>query len=156
MHMFILDQYAHQPLLKRILWNSLTGFGWAFWIYLWLPLLIAINLLIGPHPEQATSAASQSILALLATLTGHASVLGIMIAAFVAWSLLQWLSKSYRHEALQKRLVNVLCQASLTAHAVQNLPLCQKEQCMVVSHNDASGFIQYVEIIKPNPSLTLL
>jgi poly-beta-1,6-N-acetyl-D-glucosamine biosynthesis protein PgaD len=146
MRTLILDRYNQQSLLKRFLWNTLTGLGWGFWIYLWLPLFAAITLLLSPHPEQATSAASNSILALLATLTAHASTVVIMIAAFFAWSLLQWVGKHYRREALQKQHENA---PSSATHTVQNVRRWRQVQCMVVSHDDANGFIQGIELLKP-------
>ncbi len=146
MRTLILDRYNQQSLLKRFLWNTLTGLGWGFWIYLWLPLFAAITLLLGSHPEQATSAASNSILALLATLTAHASTVVIMIAAFFAWSLLQWVGKRYRREALQKQQENAPNSAT---HTVQNVRRWRQVQCMVISHDDANGFIQHIEMLKP-------
>jgi poly-beta-1,6-N-acetyl-D-glucosamine biosynthesis protein PgaD len=147
MRTLILNQYAQQSLIKRLVGNMLTGLGWSFWIYLWLPLFDAITLLLGSHPEQAASAASNSILALLATLTSHASTVAIMIAVFLAWSLLQWAGKHYRHTALREQQVNA-SSLSPVVHADQDLRRWRHVQCMVVNHDDASGFIQQVEILK--------
>jgi poly-beta-1,6-N-acetyl-D-glucosamine biosynthesis protein PgaD len=144
MHTFILDKYNHQPLLKQFLGNTLTGIGWVFWIYLWLPLLAAIAILLGVHPkQQAASAPSESILALVATLVNHASVIVIMIGAFFAWSVLQWTSKHFRYNALNKQ--QRPSKQTLSHPAVDKLHY-QCAQSMRVNH-DANGLINRVEII---------
>jgi poly-beta-1,6-N-acetyl-D-glucosamine biosynthesis protein PgaD len=149
MRKLILDQYSHQSLLKRFLGNTLTGLGWGFWIFLWLPLFDTITILLSSPSEQPASAASNSIMVLLATLTTHASVLVILIAAFFAWSMLQWLGKLYRHDALHKQQVNGPHVASPSVHTSQDVQSWQQAQSMVVSHDDASGYIHQVEILKP-------
>jgi poly-beta-1,6-N-acetyl-D-glucosamine biosynthesis protein PgaD len=151
MRKLILDQYTHQALFKQFFGNTLTGLGWAFWIYLWLPLFAAIKLLLGQQPEQVTSAASHSLLALLATLANHASTVVIMILVFVGWALLQWAGKRYRREALQKRQTHVPT-SSLALPAIRvvnDMQRWQQAQTVIVSHDDASGFIKRVEILKP-------
>jgi poly-beta-1,6-N-acetyl-D-glucosamine biosynthesis protein PgaD len=149
MRTLILDQFDHQPLLKRCLWNTFTGLAWGFWVYLWVPLFFAITSLLGLHPEQTTTAASSSILALLVTLGTHATMVGIMVVAFFAWSLLQWLGKRYRHQALRKQQAGALCPPSSPAKVAQNLRGWQQAQCLVVSHDSAGGIIQQVKILKP-------
>jgi poly-beta-1,6-N-acetyl-D-glucosamine biosynthesis protein PgaD len=153
MKTLILNQYAQQSLGKRLIGNTLTGLGWGFWIYLWIPLFTGITLLLGSHPEQATSAASNSILALLMTLATHVSAVAIMIAVFLAWSLLQWAGKSFRREALRKQQVNASCPVSLAVNKVQAERHWRHAQSMVVSHDDVSGCIQQVEIIKSKSKL---
>jgi poly-beta-1,6-N-acetyl-D-glucosamine biosynthesis protein PgaD len=148
MKTLILNQYAKQSLIKRLIGNTLTGLGWGFWIYLWIPLFTGITLLLGSHPEQATSAASNSILALLATLTTHASAVAILIAVFLAWSSLQWLGKGYRLEALRKQQVNAPYPVSPTVHIARDVWCWRHTQTMIVSHDDASGCIQQVETLK--------
>ncbi|MSS76011.1 MAG: hypothetical protein EXR90_03790 [Methyloglobulus sp.] len=86
---------------------------------------------------------------LLATLTAHASTVVMMIVVFFAWSLLQWIGKHYRLEALQKQQGKALRTASSATHAVQNVRRWRQVQCMVVSHDDANGFIQGIELLKP-------
>jgi poly-beta-1,6-N-acetyl-D-glucosamine biosynthesis protein PgaD len=148
MKTLILNQYAKQSLIKRLIGNTLTGLGWGFWIYLWVPLFTAITLLSGAHPEQVTSEASRSILRLLATLINHGSMVIVMMGIFLTWSLLQVLGKRYRWNALQKGQVKWVRPALPSAHTAQNMHRWQQTQCMVVSHNDASGNIQQVEILK--------
>ncbi len=149
MRKLILDQYSHQSLFKRFLGNTLTVLGWAFWIYLWLPLFAAIKLLLGAHSEQVTSEASHSILALVTTLASHAGMVVIMILIFIGWSLLQWIGKRYRREAIQKWPSKVLRSLILPATKPSQDMLCwQHVQSMVVRHDDTSGLIQRVEILK--------
>lgn len=149
MRTLILDQYNHQSCLIRLLGNTLTGLGWAFWVYLWLPLIAAITLLLGSHPEQATSAASQSLLALATTLGGHAGMVFIMIAVFFAWSLLQWLGKPYRKLALQKHQLKMKKSLS-TAHTALDVRRWQHAQNMVVSHDEGNGLIKQVKVLNAN------
>jgi poly-beta-1,6-N-acetyl-D-glucosamine biosynthesis protein PgaD len=148
MRTLILDKYTHQSLLKQIIGNALTGLGWAFWVYLWLPLIAAITLLLGSHPEEATSVASYSILALLTTMVNHATVVLIMIGAFFAWSLLQWLGQNNRFEALQKHQANMLKRPTPMTYAALDFHRYQSAQSMVVSHDDTNGSINGVAIIK--------
>jgi poly-beta-1,6-N-acetyl-D-glucosamine biosynthesis protein PgaD len=148
MRTLILDQYAHQSLIKRLFWNTVTGLGWVFWIYLWMPLVEAISLLIGSHPEQATSVASGSILALLASLTAHATVVVITITAFFAWSLLQWKGKRYRSEALEKQRANSPLPVLPLPHSMQHINYWRSVQSMVVSHHETSGLVQKVDILR--------
>ncbi|HJW87511.1 MAG TPA: poly-beta-1,6-N-acetyl-D-glucosamine biosynthesis protein PgaD, partial [Candidatus Brocadiaceae bacterium] len=103
MHAFIIDHFACQRAHKRLLWNTITGLGWAFWIYLWLPLLRAIGMLLAPHHEQATTEAFRSIQELFTTLTTHLSMTVLMIAAFLAWASLQWLVTARRRRTVQKQ-----------------------------------------------------
>ena len=147
MRTLILDQYAHQSLFKRLLGNALTGLAWAFWVYLWLPLFVAITLLLGVYPEEATSTASRSIMELIATLGSHAAMVFVMIAVFFAWSLLQWLGKHHRHRALRKRQTKPSLPVSPAAYNQQDVKNWRQAQHMVVTHDDASGYIYQVEIL---------
>ncbi|MEQ1544190.1 poly-beta-1,6-N-acetyl-D-glucosamine biosynthesis protein PgaD [Methyloglobulus sp.] len=155
MKTLILNQYAKQSFIKRLIGNTLTGLGWGFWIYLWVPLFTAIMLLSGTHPEQATSEASRSILRLLSTLISHGSMVIVMIGVFLTWSLLQVLGKRYRWNALQKGQVKWVRPASPSAHTGQSMQRWQQTQCMVVSHDDASGSIQQVETLKPKSKVAI-
>jgi poly-beta-1,6-N-acetyl-D-glucosamine biosynthesis protein PgaD len=148
MRTLILDQYTHQSIFKRMLGNTLTGFAWAFWIYLWLPLFAAITLLLETHPEEVTSAASRSILELIATLSSHVLIVFIMIAVFFAWSLLQWLGKHHRHQALQKQQVEHAIPVSPVAFIKQDEKVWRHAQRMVVSHDDNNGQIKVVDVLK--------
>jgi poly-beta-1,6-N-acetyl-D-glucosamine biosynthesis protein PgaD len=147
MRTLILDKYTHQSLLKKILGNTLTGLGWAFWIYLWLPLIAALNLLLSSHPEEAPSAASYSILALLTTLVNHAEVVLIIVGVFFAWSILQWLGQRNRFDLLQNH--HVMKPKSISR--VLDIQHYQYAQSMVVSHDDINGLIKRVAIIKDTP-----
>lgn len=149
MRPLILDQYANQQLFKRILCNTFTSLGWLFWVYLWLPLIDAIILLLGPQPELATSTASHSILMLMSTLSAHASVVMIVVTAFFAWSLLQWLGKCFRHQSLRKRQVNVPYSLTPAIHTKEMVKSWRHAQNMVVSHDEAGGNIQFVDVIIP-------
>ena len=144
MRTLILDRYSHQSFFKRFLGNSLTGMAWAFWIYLWLPLFAAIALLVA-HPTQATSFASRSILELIATLGSHAATVLIMIAAFFAWSLLQWLGKQHRQEALQKQQIKHVAPVSFIN---QEEKIWRHAQRVVVSHDDNNGQIKLVDVVQ--------
>jgi poly-beta-1,6-N-acetyl-D-glucosamine biosynthesis protein PgaD len=155
MRTLIIDQYTQQSIFKQQLGNTLTGLAWGFWIYLWLPLVVAITMLLGPHPEQATSAASHSILALLKTLVSHGSVVVIMILAFFGWSLLQFFGKRSRREALRKQEVKWPCTVvSPTAQETQDMRRWRHVQCLVVTHDNAGGFITQVEIVKAKSQVT--
>ena len=151
MNTLIIDQYACLQLHKRFQWNTITALGWAFWIYLWLPLLHAIAMLLGPHPEYATSDASRSIQGLFATLTAHASVIVILIAAFLAWALLQWWRTCKHRHTLQKQPLRCHRPALLAKPAGQEVNDWRQAQRMVVIHEEGSGLIQHIDILR-NPS----
>ena len=139
----ILDQYTHQSPLKKHLGNTLTGLGWAFWAYLWLPLLGAITLLLGSNSPQQNNIALQSILAMTRTLQNHLSIVVTMIALFLAWSVLQWIGKHQRLQALNQQKITHI--RSFATHKPQELALWQKTKSMTISH-DKNGAIQLVKI----------
>ncbi len=147
MRSLILDQYSHQSMLKRFLGNMFTSMAWAFWIYLWLPLLAALTLLLGIHPGHPASAAEQSILALLEVLGSHMSVVMAMIAVFFAWSVLQWLGKPYRSLALQKRQATLKLPVSSKPRYRNAMEDWRQAQCIVVNHDENSGSIKQVDIL---------
>lgn len=148
MRALILDQYSQQSFFKRWLGNVLTGLGWAFWIYLWLPLIGAIALALDTQPEHTTADSSNSILALLATLSNHAATVLFIVAAFFAWSLLQALGKHYRYTAFQKRISKNSFHTSSNEQGAYNLSSLRHTQAMVVSHDDNSGAIVQVELAR--------
>lgn len=154
MKTLIIDQFACQQLYKRFLWNVITGLGWAFWIYLWLPLLHAIAMLLGPHPEYATSDASRSIQGLFVTLTTHASVIIILITAFLAWASLQWWRTCKHRNTLRKQLLRWQRPVLLAKPAGQEVNAWQRAQRMVVIHEEGSGLIQHIDILTDVPLKT--
>lgn len=151
MRTFIIDQFAYQQARKRFLWNTITGLGWAFWIYLWLPILRAIAMLLVPNSEHATSDASRSILELFATLTTHASMTVLMIATFLAWASLQWWVMSKRHHTVRKQSLHQHPSVLLVKPDEQEVNAWRQAQRMVVIHDEDSGLIQHIDILK-NPS----
>ncbi len=147
MHTFIIDHFASQKAHKRFLWNTITGLGWAFWIYLWLPLLHAIGMLLVPHQEQATTEAFHSIQELLTTLTAHLSMTALMIAAFLAWASLQWLVTVRLRRSVQKQPVIRLHRVLLSVPDEQHVHAWRQAQRMVVVHDEDSGLIQQVDVL---------
>ncbi len=147
MHTFIIDQFACQRARKRFLWNIITGLGWAFWIYLWLPLLRAIGMLLVPHHEEATSAAFRSIQELFTTLTNHLSMTVLMIAAFLAWALLQWWGTARRRSTARKQPIIRRNRVLLSKPDEQHVHTWRQAQRMVVVHDEDSGLIQQVDIL---------
>jgi poly-beta-1,6-N-acetyl-D-glucosamine biosynthesis protein PgaD len=148
MRSLILDQYTQQTKLKRLFGNTLTGLAWAFWAYLWLPLIAAIIVILEVNHGQVSSNASLSILELLATLNSHISTVAIMIMAFLSWSFLQWLGKSARHKALQQRQVKCIIPAMADIRQADEITHWRKAQLLVVSHDETFGSIQVVDILK--------
>jgi poly-beta-1,6-N-acetyl-D-glucosamine biosynthesis protein PgaD len=147
MKTLILDQYAQQSGLKQFLGNTLTGLAWSFWVYLWLPLIVAISLLIEPNPEQTTSTATHSLMALGTTLSAHASMVAVMIGFVISWAILQWAGKKHRRIALQKKGISSVRQQQNPAHSATDLQRWKQAQCMVVSHDDAGGIIERVNVV---------
>ncbi|MBF8275920.1 MAG: Poly-beta-1,6-N-acetyl-D-glucosamine biosynthesis protein PgaD [Candidatus Brocadiaceae bacterium] len=147
MHTFIIDHFACQRAHKRFLWNTITGLGWAFWIYLWLPLLHAIGMLLVPHHEQATTEAFHSIQELFTTLTTHLSMTVLMIAAFLAWASLQWLVMARRRRTVQKQPIIRLHRVLQFMPDEQHVNTWRQAQRMVVVHDEESGLIQQVDIL---------
>lgn len=154
MRTLILDQYTHQSFFKRLLGNTLTGLAWGFWIYLWVPLFAAITLLLGSHPGMAASDASRSILELFTTLSSHAAMVFVMIAVFFTWSLLQWIGKHHRSQALQIMQINPSSPVIPSAYKKQDVKIWRQAKSMVVSHDNASGSIYQVEIINSASKIT--
>lgn len=148
MHILIIDQFACQQLHKRFLWNTITGLGWAFWIYLWLPLLRAIAMLLGPHPEHATSDASRSIQGLFATMTTHASTMVILIVAFLAWILLRWWGTGKHRHTLREQSLRWHHPVLLAKPTGQEVDAWRQAQRMVVTHDEDSGLIQHIDILE--------
>lgn len=148
MHAFIIDHFACQRTHKRLLWNTITGLGWAFWIYLWLPLLHAIGMLLIPHQEQATTEALHSIQELFATLTTHLSMTVLMILVFLAWASLQWLGTARRRRTVRKQPTIRLPRVLLSLPDEQYVHAWRQAQRMVVVHDEDSGLIQQVDILK--------
>lgn len=151
MHTFIIDQFTYQQARKRLLWNTITGLGWAFWIYLWLPLFRAIGILLLPHHEQATTDAFRSIQELSATLTTHLSMTVIMVAVFLVWASFQWWGTGRRRRTTRKQPIRQHHRVLLTNPDEQKVNVWQQAQRMVVIHDEDSGLIQQVDILK-NPS----
>ncbi len=151
MRTFIIDQFIYQQAHKRVLWNTITVIGWAFWIYLWLPLLRAIGMLLMPHHEQSTSEAFRSIQELFATLTTHLSMTIIMIAVFLAWASLQWWGTIRRRRTARKQPILRHHRVLLSKPDEQHVHVWRQAQRMVVVHDEDSGLIQHVDILK-NPS----
>ncbi len=147
MRSLILDQYAHQSLFKRLLGNTLTSLAWAFWLYLWLPLFAAITQLAGSPQVEVTSDASNLILELIVTLGSHAAMVLAMIGVFIAWSLLQWIGKHHRRQALQKQHIKTSSPVPAAACKKQDEKNWRQAKSMVVSHDNASGYIYKVDII---------
>jgi poly-beta-1,6-N-acetyl-D-glucosamine biosynthesis protein PgaD len=156
MKTLILDQYAKQSGLKQFLGNTLTGLAWSFWVYLWLPLIMATSLLIEPNPEQTTSAATHSLMALVTTLSAHASMVAVMIGFFISWAILQWAGKKHRRIALQKKQISSVRQQQNPAHSATDLQRWKQAQCMVISHDDAGGIIQEVSVVNNNSRALLI
>lgn len=147
MHAFIIDHFACQRTYKRLLWNAVTGLGWAFWIYLWLPLLRAIGMLLIPHQEHAVTEALRSIQALFATLTDHLSMTALMTLVFLAWASLQWLGTARRRCSVRKQPASRLYQALQFMPDEQHVQAWRQAQRMVVVHDEDSGRIQQVDVL---------
>lgn len=150
MRTFIIDQFTYQQAHKRFLWNTITGLGWAFWIYLWLPLLRAIAMLLGPHPGHATSDASRSIQELFATMTIHTSMMVILIAAFLVWILLRWWGTGKHRHALREQSLRQRHPVLLVKPDEQEVNAWRQAQRMVVIHDEDSGLIQHIDILRKN------
>jgi poly-beta-1,6-N-acetyl-D-glucosamine biosynthesis protein PgaD len=150
----ILDQFIYQPLRKRFLWNTLTGLGWAFWIYLWAPLLRALVVLLsGTHPEGSASAAEQSIQTLLATLAAHATTVMALVGVFFVWALLQWRNNSNQRPALLEQAIPLDRMARSVRLSERDLASCQRAQRMVVTHDDDRGWIRRVDVLADSPAM---
>lgn len=149
MYALIIDQFPQQTLLRRIIAYILTGLGWSFWIYLWLPLLDAMTTLLGFNPMQATSAALSSILSLINTLNGHALMIANIIGAFLLWATLQWLGKSGRLAAIRRQRMSL----SYNVYVPPHLKRWQEAQRLIVSHDDNNGAILRVQITEYQKAL---
>lgn len=137
----IIDQFSQQSLLKRLFSYLLTGMGWSFWIYLWLPLLGAITTLTGLNTVQATSAALSSILNLIDTLNTHVVMIAYIMTAFMLWSILQWLGKQSRLAAIHKQ--RMLPSYNVLPHLKKQW---QEAQCVIVNHDEVNGTILRIQV----------
>jgi poly-beta-1,6-N-acetyl-D-glucosamine biosynthesis protein PgaD len=146
MKSLILDRFASQSLHKRCLWHSLTSLGWAFWIYLWLPLLGSIEVYLGISSADTIST-SQSFRELLAILGSHATVVVMMIAGFLAWSLLQWQGNRQPYHASINRGITPRRLAQSVRLPERDLTAWQLAQRMVVTHDADSGWIYGVDVL---------
>lgn len=147
MRTLILDQYSSQPLVTRWIGNSLTGLGWAFWIFLWLPLLTAIALLLELNPgQQSAYGTSQSIPTFLATLQTHFIIVLGMAGFFLAWAILQSLGKCKRFVSLQKAQNPFLISAINVDIDINQLQNWRSARMTIVKHG-INGVISNVEIL---------
>jgi poly-beta-1,6-N-acetyl-D-glucosamine biosynthesis protein PgaD len=146
MNTLIIDRFACQPFYKRLLWTSLTVLGWAFWSYLWLPLLGSIRVFLGASTEHIVST-SQSFRELFAVAGSHASAILVAVALFLVWSLLQ----SYRSRKPWAAAKNHTITSRRLAQSVQvrerDLTAWQQSQRMVVTHDEDSGWIRNVDVL---------
>jgi poly-beta-1,6-N-acetyl-D-glucosamine biosynthesis protein PgaD len=139
MSKLILDQYKRQTPFKKYLGNTLTGLGWAFWIYLWLPLIGAISMLLHSQTAQQNNAALQSILTMTNTLRSHMNMVAVMIGLFLAWSILQWIGKQHRLQALNHK------KAHKKEQDIPDIQRLHQAKSMIVFH-DKNGMIQLVKL----------
>ena len=107
-------------------------------------------MLLVPHPEYATSDASRSIQGLFATMTAHASTMVILIAAFLAWTLLRWWGTGKHRHTLREQSLRQRHPVLLVKPDEQEVNAWRQAQRMVVTHDEGSGLIQHIDILRKN------
>ncbi len=146
MRSLILDQYSNQPALTRWVGNSLTGLGWGFWIFLWLPLLATASIVLDFTPEAAPQSASHSMLTLLLTMKSHLVMVLSLIGLFIAWAILQSVGKGKRTESILREK-NTFCNAMTAVEmSEEQLQIVRKARITRVSH-ESNGRIIDVGVI---------
>jgi poly-beta-1,6-N-acetyl-D-glucosamine biosynthesis protein PgaD len=147
MNTLIIDRFARQPLSKRLLCICLTALGWAFWSYLWLPLLGSVEIFFGASSEHILST-SQSFRELFGTLGSHASTIVVAIGLFLVWSLLQWFGNRRSRSATSNQAVTSRRLAQSVKLHEDDLTAWQQSRRMVVTHDEDSGWIRDVSVLE--------
>lgn len=135
----IMDCHAQLPLWRRLGQGAVNALGWAWWVYMWLPLLglllqyVALNAEIEPCPEGAVPP-------FVETLYLHGFVLAGWGGLLFGWSLLQWYEKEWRSSTKQ-RLVTTRQLAQSIRLSEDGLDAWQRTQRIVVCHDEKSGWI---------------
>jgi len=146
MNSLILDRYNRQPLVTRILSNSLTIAGWSFWAYLWAPLILTIANHFGIN--LGTSDAGLRMLNELgSTLGGHLYMVSILISLFIIWSLLQELGRNNRRNSKHENENNPFRFHPSPAFRELNLANWRQSKLLVVNYDENTGNIKDVETV---------
>jgi len=136
----ILDCHAQLPLWRRMGRATVNALGWAFWVYMWLPLLgmllqdLGLDAESEPCPEGEVSPLFQ-------TLYWHASIFACWGGLFLTWAVLQWYEREHRAPR-QQSLVTTRQLAHSIRLSEEGLDAWQRTQRIVVCHDEASGWIR--------------
>lgn len=148
MHKLILDQYSKQSAITRWIGNSLTGLGWIFWIFLWLPLLAAASIDFNVKSElPLESAASDSLLSLLLTIKSHLAIVLALVSLFIAWALVQHLGKHKRFYTLQTKQNPFSAPMISSLTCGEKLQLLRRARMTLVLH-ESNGRIINVDVLE--------
>ncbi len=147
MNTMIIDRFSSLPFTRRVFWTSLTCVGWALFTSLWLPLLGATALLFGVASPEVTAAA-HSFGELFHTLASHLVAIIVAVGLFLAWSVLQ--SRATQRTGLVRReVVSAARLAQSVRLDADDLSGWQKEQRLIVLHDEGSGWISGVRVMAP-------
>ena len=141
----ILDRPAQQALPARLFWALLTAAGWGVWIALWLPVLRAIPGMLGVgHRDLDLTAQSTHVL--MTDLASHMNIAIALVSLFITWALAQWRRNHWADRVSEDRSVSSSNLAQSMRLRECDLRLWQRAQRMVVTHDDALGWISGVKV----------
>lgn len=147
MRTLILDQYSNQPVLTRWIGNSLTGLGWIFWIFLWLPLIATASVVLEFNTELPLKPeSSHSLLSLLTTMLSHLVMVLSLIGIFIVWASLQCTGKSLRARSIQGSQNPFAINMSSFEMSQEKMANIRKARVTVVMH-ESNGRIHQVDVL---------
>jgi poly-beta-1,6-N-acetyl-D-glucosamine biosynthesis protein PgaD len=135
----ILDCHSQLPLWRRLGQGAMNVLGWAWWVYMWLPLL-GLLLQYLAFDAEAEPCPDGEVPPLFETLYLHVFILAGWGLVLFAWSLLQWYEKE-RHATAKQRLVTTGQLAQSIRLSEDGLDAWQRTQRIVVCHDENSGWI---------------
>lgn len=145
MDSLIYDQSACQPWSKRLLCNTLTGAGWTFWLYLCSPFFFPLTaaLSLGPQHLHVSAWAGQ---ALLVSFLSHLTLITMCVAIFVVFAVFQERRQHGASQAPYTETINTGSLARSIGLRASDLTTWQQAQSIVVTHDEALGWIHDVEV----------
>ena len=141
----ILDQPAQQALPARFFWGTLTAVGWGAWIFLWMPALRVVSAALRVNAADL-DAAGQSSSMLLGDFASHLNIAVALISVFVSWAICQRLRALHEDRSSEDRSVTADRLACSVKLRESDLRLWQKARRMIVTHDEALGWIRNVEV----------
>ena len=141
----ILDQPAQQALPARFFWAMLTAAGWGIWLVLWLPVLRAVTRILSVD-NYSLALALQSSTALMTDFASHINIAVTLVSLFVAWALCQQLRTCHEDRVAGDRSVSTDHLARSVQLRESDLRQWQNARRMVVTHDDALGWIRGVDV----------